>query len=65
MDYQSAISSVKNGQAVKRSTWSNQYVDLVTDSNGKQTITNHVTRTTDAPYLASQEDMFATDWVNA
>ena len=65
MDYQSAISSIKNGQPMKRSAWSNQYVNLITDSNGKQTITNHVTRTTDAPYLATQEDMFATDWVNA
>ena len=65
MDYSSAIASVKNGQAVKREAWTNQFINLVTDANGKQTITNHVTRTTDAPYLATQEDMFANDWTSA
>ena len=65
MDYSSAIASVKNGQAVKREAWTNQFINLVTDANGKQTITNHVTRTTDAPYLATQEDMLANDWTSA
>lgn len=65
MDYQNAIASIKNGIPMKRTAWTNQYVNLVTDANGKQTITNHVTRTTDAPYLATQEDMFADDWTTA
>lgn len=62
MNYQEAISAVKNGQTVRRTSWNNQNVTLVTDANGKQTITSHITRTVDAPYLATQEDMFATDW---
>ena len=62
MDYQNAIANIKNGTPMKRTAWTNQYVNLVTDANGKKTITNHVTRTTDAPYLATQEDMFADDW---
>lgn len=62
MTYQEAITAVKNGQTVRRTSWTNQNVTLVTDANGKQTITNHITRTVDAPYLATQEDMFATDW---
>lgn len=65
MTYQEAITTVKAGGTVKRTAWTNQIVNLVTDANGKQTITNHVTRTTDAPYLATQEDMFASDWTNA
>lgn len=62
MNYQEAISAVKNGQTVRRTSWNNQNVTLVTDANGKQTITSHIIRTVDAPYLATQEDMFATDW---
>lgn len=65
MNYQNAIANIKNGTAMKREAWHSQYVNLVTDANGKQTITNHVTRTTDAPYLATQEDMFADDWITA
>ena len=63
MDYQNAIANIKNGTPMKRTAWTNQYVNLVTDANGKKTITNHITRTTDAPYLATQEDMFADDWI--
>lgn len=62
MTYQEAITAVKNGSTIKRSGWVNKNVTQVTDSNGKKTITLHQTVTVDAPYLAVQEDMYATDW---
>ena len=64
MTYQEAITTVKNGGRVARAAWSNQNVNQVTDSNGKLTITSHKTVTIDAPYLATQEDMYANDWTS-
>ena len=62
MNYQEAITAVKNGSTIKRSGWTNKNVTQVTDANGKKTITSHQTTTINAPYLATQEDMYATDW---
>lgn len=62
MTYQEAITAVKNGSTIKRSGWTNQTVAQVTDANGKKTITQTKTVTVVAPFLALQEDMYATDW---
>lgn len=64
MTYQEAITTVKNGGRVTRTAWVNQNVNQVTDANGKLTITSHKTVTIDAPYLATQEDMYANDWTS-
>lgn len=64
MTYQEAITTVKNGGRVTRASWVNQNVNQVTDANGHLTITSHKTVTIDAPYLATQEDMYANDWTS-
>ena len=65
MTYEQAMTAVKGGTSVKRSSWTNQTLTRVTNSDGDYTIQNNKTVTVRAPYLASQEDMFASDWVNA
>ena len=65
MTYQEAITSVKNGNTVKRQGWTNRTVRQTTDSVGNAHITKSETVTVSADYLASQEDMYANDWTTA
>lgn len=65
MNYQEAISSVKNGNTVKRQGWTNRTVRQTTDSVGNAHITKSETVTISADYLATQEDMYANDWTTA
>lgn len=65
MTYQEAITSVKNGNTVKRQGWTNRIVRQTTDSVGNSHITKSETVTVSADYLATQEDMYANDWTNA
>jgi hypothetical protein len=62
MTYQEAITAVKNGQTVKRSSWTGKTVSQTTDSVGDTQISLTQTTTITAPYLAGQEDMYANDW---
>lgn len=65
MTYQEAITSVKNGNTVKRQGWANKTVSQTTDSVGNTHITKTETVTVRAAYLATQEDMYANDWTTA
>lgn len=65
MTYQEAITSVKNGGTVKRTSWTGKSVKQVTDSNGHKEIQLTQTTTVKAPFLATQEDMYADDWATA
>lgn len=65
MTYQEAITSVKNGNTVKRQGWTNRTVRQTTDSVGNAHITKSETVTVSADYLATQEDMYANDWTTA
>lgn len=65
MTYQEAITSVKNGNTVKRQGWTNRTIRQTTDSVGNVHITKSETVTVSADYLASQEDMYANDWTTA
>lgn len=65
MTYEAAMSHVKAGTSVKRSSWTNQTLTRVTNADGTYTIQNNKTVTVRAPYLADQDDMFADDWVDA
>jgi hypothetical protein len=62
MTYQEAITAVKNGQTVKRSSWTGKAVSQTIDSVGDTQISLTQTTTITAPYLAGQEDMYANDW---
>ena len=62
MNYQEAITAVKNGSTVRRTSWSNRSIRQTTDANGGVHITVTQTTTVTADYLATQEDMFANDW---
>lgn len=61
MTYEQAIATVKAGTPVRRTSWVNQNLTLVTNGSDSEIQTNKTT-TVSAPYLATQEDMFATDW---
>lgn len=63
MTYQEAITAVKNGGTVRRSSWTNKAVTQTTDSLGNSQISLTCTTTITAPYLAIQEDMYANDWI--
>lgn len=65
MTYQEAITSVKNGNTVKRQSWTNRTIRQTTDSVGNVHITKLETVTVNADYLATQEDMYANDWTTA
>lgn len=65
MTYQEAITSVKNGNTVKRQGWNNRIIRQTTDSVGNSHITKSETVTVTADYLATQEDMYANDWTTA
>ena len=62
MTYEQAIQQVKNGQNVKRSGWSNQYLHLKSNSEDIEIV---VTRTTRAPYCATNSDIETDDWTTA
>ena len=62
MTYEEAIAEAKEGTTVKRSVWKNRTVSLATDGAGDSQLISTETRTIKAPYLATQEDMFANDW---
>ena len=59
MTYEQAIAQVKNGQNVKRSVWSNQYLHRKNTDGDIEIV---VTRTTRAPYCASNSDIETDDW---
>ena len=62
MDYQTAITTVKNGTPVRRHNWeSGKTIQLISQNNGN-IIGTRKTTISDIPYIASQDDMFATDW---
>ena len=65
MTYQEAITAVKNGSTVKRAEWTNKSIKKVTPAVGPNEIQMTQTTTIKAPYLATQEDMFADDWQTA
>ena len=62
MDYQTAITTAKAGTPVRRSSWTaGKTITKITD--GSTNIIGTVqTITTNVPYVATQEDMFADDW---
>lgn len=61
MTYQEAITAIKNGSTVKRHNWSGKTVKK--ETSGENTYIGVTeTKTIRAPYLFSQEDMFASDW---
>lgn len=62
MTYEQAMTAIKNGTTVKRHSWTNKVVKLVPRENGTSYIGTTEQRTINAPYLFSQEDMFADDW---
>lgn len=66
MTYEQAIAAVKNGTRVKRSGWSNHYLErkLVGEQNEVHINTVFV-RTTKAPYTATEDDMTTDDWTTA
>lgn len=60
MTYEQAIAQVKNGNSVKRSGWTNHYLEKRT---GDDLIIDTVyVRTTKAPYTATQDDIVSDDW---
>lgn len=64
MTYEQAIAAVKSGTNVKRSSWTGRQLRKKTGVE-ETVIETVIVRTTVAPYTATQEDMTATDWVNA
>ena len=69
MDLGEAIKAMKHGMRVKRSGWNNteQYVEMQSpDENSKMTdLYAYITTQTGArvPWVASQADLFAEDWL--
>ena len=62
MDYQTAISTAKGGTPVRRTAWEQgKTIVKITDGNTNM-IGTVKTITTNVPYVATQEDMFADDW---
>ena len=62
MNYQEAITAVKNGSTVKRTSWTNKTIKQHIDLNGNASITCTQTKTITAPYISSRDDMYADDW---
>jgi hypothetical protein len=69
MNFGDAIAALKNGQAVARQGWNGKAMWLrlqVPDAYSKMSLPYIYMRTADAklvPWLASQTDMLAEDWV--
>jgi hypothetical protein len=69
MDFSEALRLLKTGQRVARSGWNgpDQYIELQTPGvNSKMTLPYIFIRTVQrdlVPWLASQTDLLATDWV--
>jgi len=66
MTYEQAITNAKNGQNVKRSSWSDRYirrrVETDSEGNSKTYLEDVTTRTTTALYTSTDGDIMATDW---
>ena len=63
MTYEQAIATVKAGTRVKRSGWSNHYLQKASGDELK--IETVFVRTTKAPYTATEEDITTDDWTTA
>jgi hypothetical protein len=69
VDFSEALIQLKQGSRLYRSGWNgkNMYVELqVPDNNSKMTLPYLYMRTVDSnfvPWLASQTDILADDWV--
>lgn len=62
MDYQTAITTAKSGTPVRRHNWeTGKTINLIQDGTDNM-IGTVKTTVLHIPYVATQEDMFATDW---
>ena len=62
MNFESAITAVKNGNRVKRSSWTGRYLQREVSEDGTK-VKSVTTRTMNVPYTSTQEDITADDWV--
>ena len=62
MTYEQAITAVKSGQRVKRSGWTNKYLQKKTNSDDVEIV---YTRTTVSPYTSTNNDIETDDWTTA
>lgn len=64
IDFPAAIRHVLNHGTARRSVWpSDLYLDCLTNQYGKVTVIRQLAINSGHPYLPTQEDMIAEDWV--